>query len=314
MATTVVRRSEKGRSPGPSSPQGPPPSAPGADDLRRAMAFMVLSGACFALMGATVKLSGDLPLATKVFFRNLVTLGIAGIVAVRIRENPFGRTPHLGALLLRSGCGLAGVFLYFLALGRMNLADASLLNKTSPFFVTGFAVFFLKERLHRGTIAALVLAFAGALLVIKPRFDTSALPALAGLGSGMFAGMAYTVVRSLKGRVSPNRIILTFSLVSTAVTLPFLILDPPSPDAGQWLALAGTGIFAAGGQYGLTFAYHHAPASRISIFTYLHVLFALLAGFAIWGEVPDLLSVAGGLLIVWAAVRSRGGSPRIQGA
>jgi drug/metabolite transporter (DMT)-like permease len=269
---------------------------------------MVVSGLCFALMGVMVKLSGDLPLPTKVFFRNLVTLGITSVVAIRIRENPFSRTPHWRRLLLRSAFGLCGVSLYFLALGRMNLADASLLNKTSPFFVTGIAVVALRERLHRGAIPTLLIAFLGAALVIKPRFDLEMLPALAGLGSGLSAGMAYTLVRSLKGRVSPNRIILTFSLFSTAVTLPLLALDPPDPTSGQWLALIGTGVFAAGGQYGLTFAYHHAPASRVSIFAYLHVLFALFAGIAFFGEVPDLLSITGGCLIVWAAFRSRAGA------
>jgi drug/metabolite transporter (DMT)-like permease len=277
-----------------------------SDSLPRAIAFMVASGLCFALMGATVKLSGDLPLATKVFFRNLVTLGITGAIAVRQRENPFARTPNWARLLLRSAFGLVGVFLYFLALGEMNLADASLLNKTSPFFVTGFAVLILREKLHSRVVPALVAAFVGAMLIIKPGFDASALPALAGLGSGMCAGMAYTLVRSMKGRESPNRIILTFSLVSTAATLPLLLLDPPRPDAMQWWALIGTGVFAAGGQYGLTFAYHHAPAGRISIFTYLHVLFALIVGAALWGERPDLASIAGGVMIVGAAWWSKG--------
>ena len=235
--------------------------------MPKAMVYMVLSGLCFAMMGAAVKLSGDLPLPTKVFFRNLVTLGITSAVAIGLRQNPFGPTSHLKWLLLRSVSGLLGVFLYFLALDRMNLADASLLNKTSPFFVAVFAVLFLGEKLNRIVVVSLVVAFFGAMLVIKPSFDASMLPALAGLGSGMFAGVAYTIVRGLKGRVSPNRIIFYFSLVSCTATLPFLVAAPPSPDRGQWFALIGTGIFAAGGQYGLTYAYHYARATRISIFT-----------------------------------------------
>jgi drug/metabolite transporter (DMT)-like permease len=273
--------------------------------MGRAMAWMLLSGMSFALMGAMVKFSGDLGLPTKVFFRNLVTLIITSILAFRLAENPLGATPHWPRMLLRSFSGLAGVFLYFLAISKMNLADASLLNKTSPFFVTLFAVTILNEKLNRAVVPALIMAFIGALLIIKPRFDMSALPALAGFASGMFAGLAYTLVRSLKGEVSPNRIIFTFSLVSTLATGPFLIAHPPQPTGLQWLALVGTGIFAAGGQYGLTFAYHHARASRISIFTYLHVLFALVVGFIFWGEKPDLASLLGGLLIVIAAVISQ---------
>lgn len=271
------------------------------DNMPRAMAWMILSGLSFALMGAAVKLSGDLPLAMKVFFRNLVTLGITSAVALNMRENPFSPTPHARILILRSLCGLAGVLLYFLALGKLNLADASLLNKTSPFFVTVFAVLVLKEPFDRMTVPALVAAFLGAMLVIKPTFDYELWPAVGGFFSGLFAGLAYTMVRSLKGRESPNRIIFTFSLISTVATLPFFITGAPRPTSGQWLALLGTGMFAAGGQYGLTFAYHHARASRISVFAYLHVLFALAVGFAIWGERPDTASILGGLLIIGAA-------------
>lgn len=277
------------------------------------MVFMLLSGLSFAMMGASVKFAGDLPLAVKVFFRNLVTLGITGIMAAGLRENPLGPTRYLKLLVLRSVAGLIGVFLYFLALGEMNLADASLLNKTSPFFVAAFAALFLGEKLTRTVVIALVVAFVGAMLVIKPSFDAAALPAFAGLGSGLCAGVAYTTVRGLKGKVSPTRIIFTFSMISCAAMLPFLIATPPSPTSEQWLALIGTGIFAAGGQYGLTFAYHYARAARISIFSYLHVLFALLVGYLFWGERPDLLSILGGVLIVAAAVATQS-RPRIPEA
>ena len=272
-----------------------------ADNMPKAVAWMIFSGISFALMGAMVKLAGDVALPAKVFFRNLVTLGITTFFAIRTGENVLAATPNAWRLFLRALCGLGGVALYFYALGKMNLADASLLNKTSPFFASLLAVRLLKEPFRRGLVPALVLAFLGALLVIKPSFDYSTLPALAGLGSGLFAGMAYALVRSLKGRESPNRIIFTFSLVSSLATAPFLIASPPHPTAPQWWALVGTGVFAAGGQFGLTFAYHHARVSRISIFTYLHVLFALAVGFVLWGERPDLYSWLGGLLIVGAA-------------
>jgi drug/metabolite transporter (DMT)-like permease len=280
----------------------PLPETP--DNLTRAMVWMIFSGLSFAFMGAMVKFSGDVGLPAKVFFRNLVTLAITTVFALRMRENPLAATPNWPRLLLRSVAGLGGVSLYFLALSRLNLAEASLLNKTSPFFVTLFAVILLKEKFNRAMVPVLVMAFGGALLIIKPRFDVSALPALAGFASGMCAGLAYTIVRSLKGKESPNRIIFIFSLVSTLVAGPFLLASPPEPTTGQWLALVGTGVFAAGGQFGLTFAYHHAPASRISVFTYLHVLFSLVVGFIFWREKPDPASVLGGFLIIAAAVKT----------
>ena len=268
------------------------------------MVWMVFSGLSFAFMGAMVRFSGDVGLPAKVFFRNLVTLGITTVFALRSGENLLGTTPNWPRLLVRSFAGLAGVTLYFLALDRLHLADASLLNKTSPFFTILFATLLLKEKLPRVIIPALIMAFLGAILIIKPRFDLSALPALGGFASGMFAGLAYTLVRSLKGRESPTRIIFTFSLISVLATAPFLVADFPHPTAWQWLALVGTGVFAAGGQFGLTFAYHHAPAARVSIYSYLHVLFALVLGFIFWQEKPDLASLFGGVLIIAAAVKT----------
>ncbi len=278
------------------------------DSLGRAMAWMVLSGLSFALMGAMVKLATAAPVTTKVFFRNLVTLGITASVAWRTGRNPLAATVHRKVLLLRALCGLGGVYFYFVALSRLTLADASLLNKTSPFFVAVFAVLILREPFRRGMVPALLVAFCGAMLVIKPGFNYALAPALAGLASGAFAGLAYVLVRRLKGKAEPNRIIFYFSLVSCAGTLPFVLVDPPHPDAAQWLALLGTGVFAAAGQFGLTFAYHHAPASRISIFTYLHVLFAVVVGLVLFGERPDRWSILGGMMIISAAVAAQRGS------
>ncbi|MFT5234096.1 MAG: drug/metabolite transporter (DMT)-like permease [Candidatus Krumholzibacteriia bacterium] len=272
------------------------------DNMPRAIMWMLASGLSFALMGAMVKFAGDVALPAKVFLRNFVTLLITGSVAFRLQQNPFSPTTNWRRLLFRSLSGLAGVLLYFLAIERLHLADASLLNKTSPFFATIFAVVFLKEQFNRAMVPALIAAFAGAMLIIKPSFDGAPWPAIAGFGSGLFAGIAYVLVRSLKNKESPNRIILTFSLISCLGTLPFLVANPPQPTGKEWLALLGTGVFGAGGQYGLTFAFHHARASRISVFSYMHVLFALIIGFAFWGERPDMPSIAGGALIVGAAI------------
>jgi drug/metabolite transporter (DMT)-like permease len=275
------------------------------DSMRRAVGFMLLSAASFAVMGAMVKAAGALPVHEKVFFRNLVTLAITAGLAWRRRENPFGPTPHLGLLLLRSFAGLGGVSLYFYAIGHLTLADASMLNKVSPFFVTLLAAVFLGERITRRVGGGLVLAFAGALLVMKPAFDLQPLPALAGLGSAFCAGLAYTVVRHLRGRVQPRRIVFYFSLVSTLATTPLLVLWPVMPQGWQWVWLLGTGVFAAGGQVFLTLAYHNAPAGQVSIWSYNHVLFALLIGLVVWGEQPGLVSIGGGVLIILAALLNR---------
>jgi drug/metabolite transporter (DMT)-like permease len=272
------------------------------DDLPRAIVYMLLSAASFAVMAAMVKAAGELPVHQKVFFRNLVTLVITALMAWQQRENPFGPTRHLPLLLLRSLAGLTGVFLYFYAIGHLTLADASLLVHLSPFWVTLLAALWLGERITRPIALSLALAFTGAALVIRPGLDWQPLPALAGFGAAFFAGLAYTVVRKLKGRENPRRIVFYFSLISTAAMVPLLVWHHVMPTGWQWVWLLGTGVFAAGGQVMLTLGYHHAPAGRISIWSYNNVLFSLILGLVVWSEAPAVISLLGGALIITAAV------------
>jgi drug/metabolite transporter (DMT)-like permease len=285
------------------------------DKPLRATVFILVSAISFTLMGVAVRYAGNLPLPEKVFFRNLVTLVISGAI---IQRNGHGfvsllKSPCRARLLWRSVFGLTGVFLYFFAIDRLTLADATMLNKLSPFAVFVMAAIFLGESMSKRIGVALLVAFAGSLLIIKPSFDLSVLPALAGAGSAFFAAAAYTLVRSLRGREPAHRIIFTFSLVSVLVTLPLMLRDFVIPDTTQWAALLGIGLAAAGGQFFLTWAYQSAPAARVSVLNYSSIVFALVAGWVLWGEMPDRWSLLGGAMIIamalllnLPALRSRG--------
>ena len=274
------------------------------DSPRKAALFIIVSAASFTLMGVMVREAGALPVYEKIFFRNLITLLISGATVARDGRGLLDplRSPYRRRLLLRSCFGLGGVFLYFTAIDHLTLADATMLNKLSPFFVFVLAAVFLREPMDRRTGLALVAAFSGAILVIKPTFDLSILPALGGAGSGLCAASAYTLLRSLKGREPAHRIVFVFSLVSTVVTLPLTALDFKMPGGGQWAALFGIGVFAAGGQFFLTWAYQSAPAAKVSVLNYSSVIFALAAGALFWGEVPDRWSLAGGAVILATAL------------
>jgi drug/metabolite transporter (DMT)-like permease len=272
------------------------------DNTPRAVATIVVAAFCFACVGVAVRMAGDVPVLEKVFFRSVVSLAAMTVVALRSRQNPFARSGHVPALVLRGIFGTLGMTLYFYALEHLTLADAALLNKLSPFFVAAFAVLFLRERPSRYLAPTLICAFIGAGLVIKPQLDLRALPALAGLLSAIASAAAYTTVRSLRGKVPPYRVVFYFSLVSSVALLPPTAVGFVRPDPRQFLFLVAAGVFATIGQMCLTYAYHQAPATKISIYNYAHVLFAFLLGLALWAEVPDLLSLVGGALIVGAAV------------
>ena len=274
------------------------------DSKARGIMYMTFSGLAFAFMGATVKLSGEIPVFEKVFFRNFVSLFVALYMIKKSGVSVFGKRENQKTLIMRSLCGLFGVITYFYALNNMFLADSTMLNKLSPFFVTIFAFLFLKEKLSKVQIPVLVVAFLGALLIIKPEFSLKVIPALSALSSAVLAGAAYTFVRYLKGREEPATIVFYFSFVSVVGTLPFLIGKFQVPNAVQLAYLLGTGVFAAIGQFMITLAYKNAPASEVSIYNYLSIIFSSMVGFLVWGEIPDFLSMVGGFMIVSVAVFS----------
>ncbi|MDC7223420.1 MAG: DMT family transporter [Spirochaetales bacterium] len=272
-------------------------------DMGKGIFYMLLSAFFFSLMGVAVKFSGTLPLVQKVLFRNLVMFIVVALPLFRRGRGIFlGNRGSRGLLFLRSLFGFTGVALYFFSLGKLGLGDAAILNKLSPFFVTLFAVFFLRNKLNAYQIPALIVAFGGALLIIKPQWDLSVLPALAGAGAAVAAGAAYTVISHLKGKEAPETIMLWFSGISTLLALPFALAFWEAPGPAEWAALIGTGVFAAAGQYFLTMAYQTAPPSEVSIFNYSHILFSLIMGWAVFGEIPDRYSLLGALLIIGVAL------------
>jgi drug/metabolite transporter (DMT)-like permease len=273
-----------------------------ADNTTRAVVTILVSSLSFALVGVMVRLAGDLPVYEKVFVRSAVSVVIAGVMAARSGENPFRPNVSVWILIVRGIFGTVAMILYFYAIDNLTLADATVLNKLSPFFVVLFAVPFLHERLTRYAIPTLAVAFVGAALVMKPQFDLSPGPAVGGLFSAVASGAAYTVLRSLRGAEPPYRIVLYFAVVSCVAMVPPILLHYVPPSPGQFVALLGAGVFATTGQLTLTLAYHQSPATKISIYNYAHVIFAFLMAWALWGELPDRLSILGGLLIIAAAV------------
>ena len=272
------------------------------DNKPKAITLMLISALAFSIMGAMVKLSGNIPLFEKVFYRNLVSLILAYFMIKNANVSLFGKRENQKYLLMRSLLGLSGVVLNFYALNNLVLSDANILNKISPFFVTLFAALFLKEKLTSIQIPVLITVFIGALLVIKPQFNFSTIPALAGFISAMFAGAAYTLIRFLKDLEKSPTIVFYFSFISVIGTFPLMMLNYQKPTVIQFAYLIATGIFAAIGQFTLTSAYRYAPAGEVSIYNYTSIVFSAFIGFIIWSEVPDFLSIMGTLIIIAVAI------------
>lgn len=270
----------------------------------RGIICILLSAFCFALMNVFVRLSGDLPSIQKSFFRNLVAM-IFAFVILKSKHTPISvKKENLGIMLLRSICGTIGILCNFYAVDHLVLADASMLNKLSPFFVIICSFIFLKERINWVQTVAVIVAFIGTLCIIKPSFsNTAMMPALIGSPGGLGAGAAYTCVRYLgnHGEKGPM-IVFFFSTFSCAVTLPYLIFSFTPMSLLQICVLLLAGLAAAGGQFSITAAYSYAPASEISVYDYSQIVFSAFLGFFLFGQIPDVLSIVGYLCICGMAV------------
>ena len=271
-------------------------------DRRKALLLMGLSTASMSLMQLVVKLSnGVCPLWERVFVRYFVTLILGFIMAKQNGMPLFGHKENRLILLLRSVLGFIGVAGYFYATSRIGLADASLLHRSSPFFVIIFSVIFLAKPLLQSELIGLALAFVGAILVINPTFSNLNLaPSVIGLISAAGAGGAYVAIASLKGKEKNGTILFFFSLVSCVLSAAFGLRSFVLPHGTQWLMLVAIGAFAAIGQVTLTQAYKMANPGEVSVINYLGIVFSAILGLMVFGEIPSGRSIIG-ILFVFAA-------------
>ena len=267
---------------------------------------ILLSALCFSGMNSFINLSGDVPVAQKIFFRNLVAFFIAAFMLLKNKERFLPTKGCLPYHIIRSSVGLLGVFGNFYATTHMSsTADAAMLNKMSPFFTLIFSAIFLKEKVKPRQAIAIGIAFVGAMFVIKPTLSNiDLIPSLAGFIGGIGAGAAYTCVRHMGNKGENSRFtVFFFSLFSCLVTAPYLIFNFHHMTKMQWIYLIMVGVCAAGGQFAITAAYTFAPSREISIYDYSNVIFTAISGyFFLGGQVPDLWSFIGYAIICSMAV------------
>ena len=272
-------------------------------DKKLGVVFIICSAFCFALMNLFIRLAGDIPTLQKCFFRNFFALLIAGSALLRSHTPLRIGKGNLKYLLTRSIAGGLGMVGNFYAVDHMAISDASMLNKLSPFFAITFSYVLMHESASAADWLSVAAAFTGALFVVKPTFGFEVIPALAGVMGGFGAGLAYANVRKLGTRGENSMIIVAFfSAFTTFWLLPFLLLHYHPMTVRQWCFMLLTGAAAAGGQIFITKAYAKAPAKEISVYDFSIVIFAAVFGFLFLGQMPDLFSAAGYIIIIGTAV------------
>jgi drug/metabolite transporter (DMT)-like permease len=277
--------------------------------LRRTIAmsalWMILASFCFACMGVCVKLGAEqFPTAELTFYR-----GAAGVLIMaalmRARGTAF-RTPHWRRQLSRAVAGTLSLACYFFAISILPLATAVTLNYTSPLFVALMLALWLGERLPRLALAAVMIGFVGVVVLLRPTFAADQWHgALAGLGTGLIASLAYIHVRELGRMGEPeSRTVFYFSCLTVLAMLPFVLAGGGFhlPDARGGAILAGVGLFGTAAQLAMTRAYRYGTTIVAANLAYATVLFATLFGVLLWDETLPPTALAGMGLIVASGI------------
>ena len=225
---------------------------------------------------------------------------------VLITKRPFV-SRYVGVNALRGALIGGATLFFFWGLHYLPLADTIAIFFVEPLILTLIAALFLNEQVGWRRLTAIVVGFAGALLVIRPSFQNVGLPAFLPIG----AALCFAIYLALTRRVVVREDVLTMQLwagifglltLATAIGLGEIasipVLDPSWPDVSQWLLLAALGAIATSGHLLIVGAFRRASPSILAPFQYLEILGATLLGFLIFDEFPTLATWVGVLIIV----------------
>jgi drug/metabolite transporter (DMT)-like permease len=264
---------------------------------------MVASGAVVVLNDAVMKwMTADFPVGQILFIRGAFAylpialwVGWTGsYAALRIRDVR-GQCARAALLIVAS-------FLFVFSLGLMPLADATAISFAAPLFVTALATPLLGEFVGRRRWSAVVVGFAGVLLMLRPTGDAFQWVVLLPLGVAVAVGLADIMTRRISTTESSTA---TLSFTILAVALAGLATVPFGwhvPTAGDLALLALAGLLLGCAQYLMIEAYRLAEAVLVAPFRYSAMVWAVLFGFLIWGDLPDRWIVAGSLLVIGSGV------------
>ena len=204
--------------------------------------------------------------------------------------------------ILRGGFMFATTALFFAALTTMPLVDAISLVFIAPMVVTALSPLVLGERVGPRRWTAVVVGFAGALMVIRPDFETVPWEALYALGAGVCFGLFLLTTRKLSGSTDPL-VTLTYAAllggIVTTVALP-AVWVPPTPY--HLFLMAATGLIAAAGHLMVIRAMRHAEASLLAPIIYQELVVTTVLGYLIFGDFPEPWTWAGIVVIVGSSL------------
>ena len=268
-------------------------------DNRRGILAMSLAMALFIANDALVKqVSATLPGPQLIFIRGLMATTLVLIMAQAMGHLKNWRLMLNKRLWVRGSLDAAASLAYLTAVFHLPLANATAINLSSPLFITAFAIVFLKElvALQRGLL--ILLGFTGVLLVVQPSSEGFNVYAWLAVLATLLHAMRDTLTRGI-GLHVPALLITLSTAVSVAVAAGGITLTQTwTPvDSISLALLFGASLFLSMAYYLLIVAMRSGEMSLVAPFRYSGLLFALLIGYVVWGDVPNLLGWAGIFLL-----------------
>ena len=231
-------------------------------------------------------------------------IGMVVMVAPAILRNFPGtlRSAHPGLQLLRVLCALVAMLCGFTAVIHLPLADATAIFFAKSFFVTVFAVFFLAEIVGVYRWSAVLIGFAGVMIMLQPGTDNFSIYGLASLAGAAGAAGVMILLRLLTRSDSTDTMMIYGVLgVGLAMTLPGIYFWQ-APTASEWLLLTAVAVVSYFGQRCNIFAYKHGEASLLASLDYIRLLWATLFGFLVFDQLPGLPTWLGATIVIVAAI------------
>ncbi len=274
-----------------------------AGSLQTGILLMLASGVVFALLDTGAKyLTDELPVLQVVWGRYFFSMALLPLIVGRVNPMRVARTKHLTLQIVRSLLLLAATAFFFTAIHFIPLADATAISFVAPLLLTMLAIPLLGETVGRRRWSAVIIGLIGALIVIRPGFGMAGWASMLPLASALAYTFYLIATRKLCAIDPPVTIFLYTGIVGTLVMTAVVPFFWTWPTLGGWLLMIALGVLGGGGHYLVIQAFRRAPASALSPFTFVVIIWTTLTGYLVFGDVPDVPTIAGAVVIVASGV------------
>ncbi len=269
--------------------------------LVKGMGWMLVSTILFVgVTGIVRHLGSDMSAPQAAFIRYAFGMLLLAPFLLKIKARDV-ITPRMGVHAVRGFAHGIGVMLWFFAMARIPIAEVTALGYTTPIFVTVGAALFLGERFRIRRMIAVLIGVFGTLVIVRPGFVTVELGTLAQIAAAPLFAASMLVSKKLTQTESSSEIIARMSLFVTLTLMPFAIANWRTPTLEELAWLFATATLATLGHYTLTRAYQAAEITVTQPLSFLQLVWAVLLGYYVFAETPDIWTIAGSIVIVGSA-------------